>query len=115
MIYRPVADTHTLSLYWQTLPLQSRYRNDVTEFLSRYLGYEGPGSILYSLKNKNWASSLAAGLEVDTDSFSLLVVSGQVTEEGLEHVSEIVESIFQYIRCVLCVPACLCVCVYACM
>ena len=109
MFYYPVADTNTLSLYWQTLPLESHYRNDITDFLSRYLGYEGPGSILYYLKSQSWANSLSAGTEVDADSFSLLVVSIDVTEEGMGHVSEIVHSVFRFIRCV-CV--CVCVCVH---
>ena len=103
VLYYTVADTNTLSLYWQTQPLESRYRNDVTEFLSRYLGYEGPGSILSYLKRRTWASSLTVGSEVDADSFSLLVVSVEVTEEGLPHVSEIVHSVFQFIRYV-CIP-----------
>ena len=96
--YRPVADANTISIYWQTQPLESQYRNDVTEFLSRYLGHEGQGSILYYLKQGNWANSLSAGSEVDADSFTLFVVSIELTEEGLSHTSEVVASVLQYIR-----------------
>jgi insulysin len=98
VFHYPVADTNTLYLYWQTEPLQSLYRNDVTEFLSRYLGNEGPGSILNYLKASSWATLLSAGSEVDADSFTLLTVNIQLTVKGLDHVSEIVRSVFEFIR-----------------
>ena len=100
--YYPVADTNTISIVWQIRPLELQYRNDVTEFLSRYLGYEGSGSILQYLKKLSWATSLSVGSEVDADSFSLLVVNIEMTVQGLEHVLEIVNSVYHFIRYVLC-------------
>ena len=96
--YYPVADTNTLTIYWQTVPLESLYRNDVTEFFSHYVGSEGPGSVLQYLKQQSWATSLVVGSAVDADSFSVLGVSMELTEQGLAHVSEIVLSVFQFIR-----------------
>ena len=87
------------TVQWLTLTpspstLESLYRNDVTEFLSRYLGHEGQGSILYYLKQGNWANPLSAGQRsMPTPSLSI-----ELTEEGLSHASEVVASVLQYIR-----------------
>ena len=62
------------------------------------VGHEGQGSILYYLKQGNWANSLSAGSKVNADSFTLFVVSIELTEEGLSHASEVVASVLQYIR-----------------
>jgi insulysin len=97
VFYYPVADTNSLSLYWQTAPLDPHYRNDVVEFLSRYLGYEGEGSVLQYLKSESLAVSLSAGLEVSADSFSLFLVSIELTEKGLGRVPDIVKTVFQFI------------------
>ena len=98
VFYYPVADTNSLSLYWQTAPLDPHYRNDVVEFLSRYLGNEGEGSVLQYLKSESLAVSLSAGLEVSADSFSLFLVSIELTEKGLGRVPDIVKTVFQFIR-----------------
>ena len=64
-------------------------------------------------------TSLSAGSEVDSDSFTLFVVNMELTENGLQNIPDIVQSVFQFIRycvcaCVrvyVCVRVCLCVCV----
>ena len=98
MYFYPVADVNLLSLIWQTTPLEPRYRNDVVEFLSRYLGYEGLGSILQHLKNESLAVSISVGSEIDADSFTLFVVGMELTEKGLGRVPDIVRTVFQFIR-----------------
>ena len=99
--YYTVADKNTLHIYWQTPPLQYKYRNAVSQFLNRYIGHEGVGSILWMLKNQGWATSLSAGTDIDTDSYSLLSVSIDVTDDGLPHISEIIAIVFEYIRLLL--------------
>ena len=79
-------------------PLETRYRNDVTEFLSRYLGHEGAGSILDFLKEREWANSLLAGTSESTDSFTLFVMIMELTDDGLRHISDVVATVFQYVR-----------------
>ena len=96
--YYTVADKNTLHIYWQTPPLQYKYRNAVSQFLTRYIGHEGEGSILWKLQNERWATSLSAGTEVNTDSYTLLFVSIDVTNYGLPHISEIISTVYQYIR-----------------
>ena len=96
--YYTVADKNTLHIYWQTPPLQYKYRNAVSQFLTKYLGHEGEGSILRNLKNECWATGLSAGTEIDTDSYTLLYVSIDITNDGLPHISEVIATVFQYIR-----------------
>ena len=97
--YYPVANKTTLHIYWQTPPLQDKYRNAVSQFLTRYLGHEGKGSILWKLRtDSGLATSLTAGTELDTDSYTLLFVSIDVTSDGLSRLSEIISIVFQYVR-----------------
>ena len=96
--YYPVANKDTLRIYWQTPPLQDKYRNAVSQFLTRYLGHEGEGSILWKLRTDSLATSLTAGTELDTDSYTLLFVSIDITTDGLSHISEIISIVFQYVR-----------------
>ena len=96
--YYTVADKNTLHIYWQIPPLQYKYRNAVSQFLTRYIGHKGEGSILWKLQNERWATSLSAVTEVNTDSYTLLFVSIDVTNYGLPHISEIISTVYQYIR-----------------
>ena len=96
--YYPVANKDTLHIYWQTPPLQKKYRNAVSQFLTRYLGHEGEGSISWKLRTESLATSLTAGTELDTDSYTLLFVSIDVTTDGLSRLSEIISIVLQYVK-----------------
>ena len=96
--YAPGEPKHSVTIIWQLQSLENKYRNQVSTFLSRYLGDEGQGSILEYLKMKLWASSLSASTEEGTASFTLYAVSIGLTEEGLVHVKDVVAVVFQYVR-----------------
>ena len=96
--YYPVANKDTLRIYWQTPPLQDKYRNAVSQFLTRYLGHEGEGSISWKLRTESLATSLTAGTELNTDSYTLLFVSIDITTNGLSRLSEIISIVFQHVR-----------------
>ena len=96
--YYPVADQDTLTLYWQITPsLQPFYRNAVSNFIAQYLGHEGTTSAAYQLKNLNYITSLGAYVEVETDSYSLFAIEMQLTDGGVNNVSEVVRVLFQHI------------------
>ena len=46
---------------------------------------------------RNYATSLSAGVEVETDSYSLFVAQIELTENGIRNVSEVVRVLFQHI------------------
>ena len=57
------------------------------------------GSILWKLRTDlGFATSLSAGTELNTDSYTLLFVSIDVTNAGLSRLSEIISIVFQYVR-----------------
>jgi insulysin len=100
-LYRvvPVKDLRTLSLLW-ALPYieKEHYHTKPEHVLSHLVGHEGDGSILQLLKAKGWANELSAGLNHSTTAFSAFSVSIDLCEEGLEHITEIVAIVFQYLR-----------------
>ncbi len=96
--YYPVADTNSVVIYWQTQPLQWKYRNTISGFITHFLGDESSGSVLDCLRRRNWADGLTASVELNTDTYSLMYVYIEVTQIGLPHVSEIVHTVFQYVR-----------------
>ena len=96
--YYPEADTDILTIYWQVTPsLQPHYRNAVGSFITRYLGHQGTTSAAHKLKMMNYATSLAADVEVETDSYTLFVVQIELTENGIRNVSEVVRVLFQHV------------------
>ena len=96
--YYPEADTDILTIFWQVTPsLQPHYRNAVGSFITQYLGHQGTTSAAYMLKMMDYATSLAAGVEVETDSYTLFVVQIELTENGIQNVSEVVRVLFQHV------------------
>jgi len=65
--------------------------------LSALLNHEGPKSILTILKKKGWSSKLLAGNKFAARGIELFDVDMDLTEEGVEHVDDIVKLIFQVI------------------
>ena len=96
--YYPEASTDVLTMFWQTPSLQGQRRYAIAEFLTRYLGDEGRGSLLRYLQMRKWASDLQAGVEVDTDSFYLFSLQITLTGDGLDHVSEVIRAAFYFVR-----------------
>ena len=98
IIYQyPVADSNTLSISWQVPSMEKKYRNDISGFISRYLGQEDLGSVLYLLKREGLVTYLSAGSQVDTSTFTVLYVSVALTDEGLKGVSRVVQAVHSYI------------------
>ena len=96
--YYPEADTDILTIYWQVTPsLQPHYRNAVGSFITHYLRNKETTSAAYKLKMMDYATSLHAGIEFETDSYSLFVVQIRLTWNGIRDVSEVVRILFQHI------------------
>lgn len=62
------------------------------------LGHEGEGSLLSALKAKGWCNSLGSGKRLSARGFQFFVVYVELTEEGLQHIDDIVLLTFQYIN-----------------
>lgn len=64
-------------------------------YVSHLIGHEGPGSILSALKARGWSNNLIAGQRTNIRGFCFFGVSVDLTEEGLNHINDIVKLIFQ--------------------
>ncbi|XP_078353430.1 nardilysin-like [Oculina patagonica] len=98
----PVKDVHQLEITWVLPPQQQYYRIKPMHYISWLMGHEGPGSILSLLIKKSWAASLLcgngeSGQEYNT-SFALFPCLISLTDEGMDHISEILTIVFQYLE-----------------
>jgi insulysin len=53
---------------------------------------------LSELKSLRWANSLVGGQKGGSKGFGFFIVNLDLTEEGLEHVDEIIHLVFQYLE-----------------
>jgi insulysin len=60
------------------------------------IGHEGKGSLLSELKSLRWANSLIGGLKGGSKGFAFFIVNLDLTEEGLEHIDEIIDLVFVF-------------------
>eukprot|EP00929_Paragymnodinium_shiwhaense_P035508 TRINITY_DN19150_c0_g1_i1.p1 TRINITY_DN19150_c0_g1~~TRINITY_DN19150_c0_g1_i1.p1 ORF type:complete len:784 (-),score=190.25 TRINITY_DN19150_c0_g1_i1:135-2486(-) len=104
VLREPSKDMRQISFAWQLerwqVPL---WKSKPGAYASYVLGHEGEGSLLSALKNRAWATSLSAGVD-EFGSFSQFDVSVTLTEEGLEHIEEIGEMLFRYLRLIKATP-----------
>ena len=56
-----VKQGHELVITFQLPSLFEQYRTKAEDYLSHFLGHEGPGSLLALLKSRGWATALCAG------------------------------------------------------
>lgn len=95
---------YPLELQWiLPMPLYSQYYTcKPARYYSHLLGHEGPGSLLYVLREKQWVQDLTADdTSTDTKSFTIFTLSMDLTSDGLQHVTDIIEMIFYYIDIIL--------------
>lgn len=95
---KPVKDIRNLNIVFPCPDTRHLYKTAPSSYLSHLLGHEGPGSILSVLKNLGWSSSLVAGSRPSPRGFGFFAVVVDLTEEGMEHVNDIIALIFQYIN-----------------
>lgn len=99
---KPISDACQLELTWPLPSMKQHYKTKPEKYLSSLLGDEGKGSILSYLRKKVWVMSTAAGTSnqgsEDNSLFSLFKLTMIVTSEGLNHIYEIIETVYAYIN-----------------
>ncbi|NQZ86221.1 MAG: insulinase family protein [Colwellia sp.] len=95
---KPVKNDRQLIVSFAMPCIDSYYRNKPESILTYLLGHEGEGSILSYLKKQSWALSLTAGSGVNGSNFKDFNLSISLTEQGQQHINEIVSCIFSYIN-----------------
>eukprot|EP00898_Chlorokybus_atmophyticus_P006740 jgi/Chlat1/7067/Chrsp57S06767 len=96
----PVAETHSLQLSWLVPSEQELYDKAPCQYVGHLVGHEGTGSLFALLKSQGWVTSLHAGEYDSSKNYTWFIVSVELTNEGHEHVKDVVQYIFQYLRLV---------------
>ncbi|CAO1412986.1 unnamed protein product [Diamesa tonsa] len=92
----PVKDSRTLTISFQTPDLDQYYKAGPEHYISHLIGHEGKGSVLSELKSKGWCNNLVGGNSSSAKGFGFFEVMVDLTEEGFEHVDDILNLVFQY-------------------
>ncbi|VVC86828.1 unnamed protein product [Leptidea sinapis] len=93
----PVKDLRTLSIDFPVPDTRRYYKTGPGHYLSHLLGHEGKGSLLSALKERGWCNSLVGGTRLGARGFGFFGVQVDLTEEGVNHIDDIVTLVFQYI------------------
>ncbi len=91
----PLKEIRKLILAFPMPSTESYYQKKPLSYFAHLIGYEGEGSLLEALKEKGWITTLSAGGGVSGSNYREFAVSCVLTQEGLGHVDEIIQSLFQ--------------------
>lgn len=94
----PVKEARRLILSFNFPNLDNYYSTKPLSYYAHLLGFEGEGSLMLHLKEKEWITSLAAGGGVSGSNFREFTISVNLTEKGLQHTDDIVTTIFEFIE-----------------
>ena len=94
---RPLKEMHKLTLAFPIPSQRANYKTRPIDYVSNFIGDEGQGSLYDLLKKKGWITSLSAGGQNLDDVQGVFNVSMNLTETGVQHVSEITQHLFTYI------------------
>eukprot|EP01038_Epipyxis_sp_PR26KG_P014143 gene14143-18981_t len=93
----PIRDTKSLDLFFPFPPVEHHYLSKPARYVAHLMGHESGGSILSALKEKRWANGLGSYLYSSLSDFACFAVNVDLTEEGMDHIAEIITCIFSYV------------------
>lgn len=93
----PVKDTRSLSISFPSPDMRRYYKSGPARYVSHTVGHEGPGSLLAALKARGWCNNLSADPTGGARGFGFFDVLVDLTEEGIDHVDDIITLLFQYL------------------
>ena len=73
---------HAVEVSFPLAYLAPLWRRQPANFVSHFVGHEGPGSLYSHLKNKGWATGLSCGPQDLARGFAMLRVTVELTKEG---------------------------------
>lgn len=94
----PVKESRKLSVSFNLPSMDEHYGTKPLSYFAHLLGYEGEGSLMLYLKEKEWITSLASGGGVSGSNFREFTVNLTLTPSGIDNVDEIIRAVFQYIE-----------------
>jgi insulysin len=93
----PVKEMRAVELNFPMREIESLYKQKPARYISHLIGHEGKGSILSLLRELGWANDLSAGEARSCTDWSSFSIHIDLTDDGLEHVDDVVEVVFAYI------------------
>nr|CAH8840917.1 unnamed protein product [Trichobilharzia regenti] len=93
----PVNDVHQMYIMWPIPDYIPKYKAQAPSYAVHLLGNESRGSLLSLFKKLGWASRLSCGISRPGAGISSLIISIDLTLEGLEKTDEIITNIYQFI------------------
>ncbi|MCP4755169.1 MAG: hypothetical protein GY866_30195, partial [Proteobacteria bacterium] len=98
ILVQPVRSMRKLRLMFPIPSQREFYQYKSAGLIAHLLGDESTGSVLARLRKLGWATSLSAGIGPESSAFAFLGVNITLTPEGLQHVDETTEMVFQYLH-----------------
>lgn len=77
-----IMDFHCLEVSFPLGYQAPLWRRQPANFISHFVGHEGPGSLYSYLKTKGWATALSCGPQPLAREFAMFRVTIQLTKEG---------------------------------
>lgn len=105
MKIKPIKNLRRLNLIFAMPETDSLYAYKPISFISNLIGHEGEGSLLALFKEKGWAEGLGAGSGFNSEFASTLSVNISLTEAGINHIDEMTQALFHYIKFLYHTPA----------
>lgn len=95
--YLPLRQQRQLQLLFPIDDQTTNYRKKADSYLGGLIGHEGEGSLLAVLKEKNWATSLSAGTQMNTGSEALFSINIELTPAGDKNREAILTLVFNHL------------------
>lgn len=94
----PIKDDNSIQIIFQVKETKFMKKNNILNFLSHLIGYEGNGSIFNHLQNIGYATSLMAGGEETIDTYKFFKIKVKLTDEGFQNKDYVINCVFDYIN-----------------
>jgi insulysin len=96
--FQSLRDVELLRFNFPVPPTDEHYDRQPLEYLANLIGHEGEGSLHAVLTDRGWIESLSAGARRMDRGNAALTVSMRLTSAGTQHVAEITDALFAYLR-----------------
>ncbi|KAJ6636738.1 Nardilysin [Pseudolycoriella hygida] len=101
-VVKSVGNVTKLDVTFCLESLVREYKTKAHDYVAFLLAHEGKGSLASYLRKKNWILTLMAGVDdsgFDANSlYSLFTITISLTQTGMNHVKEILEAVFGFIK-----------------
>ncbi|EFN75483.1 Nardilysin [Harpegnathos saltator] len=100
---KPIKDLCSVEITWVMPSIVEHYKTKPDEYLTTVLGNCGQGSLMSYLRQKLWCIAIICDHEEEFEDnclYSLFYMNIVLTDEGHEHLEEVLDAVFSYINLV---------------